>query len=587
MRFADFELDEKQRALRLRGCELELQPRVFDLLAYLIRHRDRVVAKQELLDALWPDVIVVDGALQRVVSLARAALREGGADSAIRTYARHGYRFCAELNEAEDACAPGGDAASGPRLEEAREAFGRCDWERALAAYREADREHGVGGEDLEHWARACQWAGYPADGIVPLERAVTAYQASGELNSAARAALLLAQIQFEGREFAVAKGWHRRAATFLGDDASSREFAWLQWMASRFALVDGHIEEARVRAERANVLGRRLGDVDMEVLGLMYSGHALLACGETEKGVARHDEAAAAVMAGGMSPWAGGLVYCGVIWACRNRGDWHRAGQWTEHFTRWCQRSGVKAFPGTCRLHRAEVLSMRGELDEAAREIAESCELLSRAAPWAEGDAYRVLGDLHLMRGQLDEADTAYRRAHELGWDPQPGYARLQLARGQVDAAYRSLERALQGQDWSSAQRRGLYLANLAMVAAAAGDCARAHEALRTLEQSPELRSTSALTATFAQARGEVAFCEGRHTEAITAFREGLTLWRDIGAPLQVATLRLRLAQCLIADQDIAAAELELCAAESVFRDLDIAPLLDRCYELRASLTS
>lgn len=585
MRFAGFELDEKQRALRLGGRELELQPRVFDLLVYLIEHRDRVVAKQELLERLWPDVIVVDGALQRVVSLARSALREGGAESAIRTYARHGYRFCAAVNEV--ACEPVLQDVAGTLLEKARRAFDQCEWELAAESFVEADCQGGVTGRDLERWAEAVRWAGFPSDAILPLERAVTAYQAAGELMRAAHAALLLTQQQFESREFAVARGWHRRAKHFLGDDESSREFALLQWMECRFALVDGRIAQAQVLAEQTRLLGAHLADTDIEVLGLMYAGHALLASGEVERGVACHDEAAAAVMAGGMSAWAGGLVYCGVIWACRNRGDWQRAGQWTEHFTRWCQRSGVKAFPGTCRLHRAEVLSMRGELDEAAREITESCEQLSRAAPWAEGDAYRVLGDLYLIRGEFAEAEAAYRRSHELGWDPQPGYAQLQLAQGHAEAAYRSLERALQGQDWSSAQRRGLYLAHLVMIAAAAGDHAYAHERLATLENAPELCPTSAMAATLAQARGELALSEAQYKKACGAFREGMVLWREIGAPLQVATLRLRLVQGLLADHDHEGAEWELAAAESTFCDLNIRPLLQRCETLRQVLVS
>jgi DNA-binding winged helix-turn-helix (wHTH) protein len=90
VRFGAFELDERQRALRLDGRELDLQPRVFDFIAFLLRNRNRVVSKDELLDALWPDVIVVEGALQRVVSLARTALRAGDADQLIRTYPRHG-----------------------------------------------------------------------------------------------------------------------------------------------------------------------------------------------------------------------------------------------------------------------------------------------------------------------------------------------------------------------------------------------------------------------------------------------------------------------------------------------------------------
>ena len=77
-RFASFELDRDGRALRLDGREIPLQPRVFDLLLYLVEHQDRVVSKEELLDALWPGVVVTESSLQRAVSLARAALQQGG-----------------------------------------------------------------------------------------------------------------------------------------------------------------------------------------------------------------------------------------------------------------------------------------------------------------------------------------------------------------------------------------------------------------------------------------------------------------------------------------------------------------------------
>ena len=54
-RFGRFELDESTRELRLGARALELQPRTFDLLVFLVRNNERVVSKDELLSALWPD----------------------------------------------------------------------------------------------------------------------------------------------------------------------------------------------------------------------------------------------------------------------------------------------------------------------------------------------------------------------------------------------------------------------------------------------------------------------------------------------------------------------------------------------------
>ena len=64
-RFGEFELDEERRELPLHGRERLLQPRVFDLLAYLVRRPERVVGKDELLEALWPEVTVTEGPYAR------------------------------------------------------------------------------------------------------------------------------------------------------------------------------------------------------------------------------------------------------------------------------------------------------------------------------------------------------------------------------------------------------------------------------------------------------------------------------------------------------------------------------------------
>jgi pimeloyl-ACP methyl ester carboxylesterase/DNA-binding winged helix-turn-helix (wHTH) protein len=102
-RFAACELDTDRRELRREGRPVVVQPRVFDVLAFLVRHRDRVVSKDELLTSLWPDVVVTDASVERAVSLARAAIGDTG--RAIRTVPRHGYRFAATVVEAAPAVA--------------------------------------------------------------------------------------------------------------------------------------------------------------------------------------------------------------------------------------------------------------------------------------------------------------------------------------------------------------------------------------------------------------------------------------------------------------------------------------------------
>jgi len=91
-RFGPYELDEARRELRVAGALRPLQPRVFDVLAYLVAHGDRVVEKEELLREVWRDAVVTDASLQRAVSVARRALRAADRDL-LRTHARRGYRF--------------------------------------------------------------------------------------------------------------------------------------------------------------------------------------------------------------------------------------------------------------------------------------------------------------------------------------------------------------------------------------------------------------------------------------------------------------------------------------------------------------
>lgn len=104
-RFGPYLLDVARRELRVVGEVRSLQPQVFAVLAYLVRHRERVVPKDELLRVLWPDAIVTDASLQRAVSLARRALLPADR-RLLRTYARHGYRFLGEVEGGDVPAAP-------------------------------------------------------------------------------------------------------------------------------------------------------------------------------------------------------------------------------------------------------------------------------------------------------------------------------------------------------------------------------------------------------------------------------------------------------------------------------------------------
>ena len=108
-RFGSCELDEGRRELRRDGRLQHLEPQVFDVLAYLIHHRDRVVPKMELLDEVWGSRFVSESALTSRIKTARQAVGDTGREqTAIRTVHGHGYRFVAPVDELPGSGAPSG-----------------------------------------------------------------------------------------------------------------------------------------------------------------------------------------------------------------------------------------------------------------------------------------------------------------------------------------------------------------------------------------------------------------------------------------------------------------------------------------------
>jgi DNA-binding winged helix-turn-helix (wHTH) protein/tetratricopeptide (TPR) repeat protein len=97
-RFGAFTVDVARRELRSGGDEVEVQPRVFDLLVFLLENHERAVDKDELQDAVWPGMFITETALTRAVMKARKAVGDDASrQQVIKTIHGHGYRFVAEL----------------------------------------------------------------------------------------------------------------------------------------------------------------------------------------------------------------------------------------------------------------------------------------------------------------------------------------------------------------------------------------------------------------------------------------------------------------------------------------------------------
>lgn len=100
--FEGFRLDATRRSLHRNGAEVELRAKCFDLLTCLARNAGRVVTKNELIETVWPDVVVTDESLTRCVSDIRQAL-DDGAQRIIKTVPRQGYVLASSVSFGEPA----------------------------------------------------------------------------------------------------------------------------------------------------------------------------------------------------------------------------------------------------------------------------------------------------------------------------------------------------------------------------------------------------------------------------------------------------------------------------------------------------
>lgn len=104
--FRDYELDTSLFALRCGGQARQVEPLVFNLLVYLAQHRDRIVTRQELLDALWSGKVVTESTVSSCIKAARKAVGDSGEEqSCIATIHRRGYRFAATVQECDQSSA--------------------------------------------------------------------------------------------------------------------------------------------------------------------------------------------------------------------------------------------------------------------------------------------------------------------------------------------------------------------------------------------------------------------------------------------------------------------------------------------------
>jgi class 3 adenylate cyclase len=454
-----------------------------------------------------------------------------------------------------------------------RDAMDRHAWAEAMDVFVVADRDGDLAAGDLERLGTAAWWAGKPDEATEALERAFAGYADAGQASDAARVALALAYQGFRRLTVPIAAGWLARAGHMLETDPDSPSHARIAVFLALGALMENRITDGIGLADRAMELAQQHHDPDSNFMAMSFKGMALVFGGDWQAGFALIDEAATAASSGQLDLRVASDIYCNTIAACRNAGDLKRAGQWADEGERWMRRQSVSGYPGICRVHRAELKMLRGLWSEAEQEARQACEELERFRMMdAVGHAQYAIGEIRLRIGDLDGAAEAFERAYEYGHDAQPGMALLQLARGEVDEAARSIGRALAataGNGDADRTTRARLLPAQIDIALAAGDLDTAGTAVAELEsiatdyQQP-LFQAGALTA-----RGELLLGEDRPSEASPILGRSWRLWQETDLPYESARARLHYAEAMAAEGDQAAAGRDLRAARGVFERL------------------
>jgi class 3 adenylate cyclase len=456
-------------------------------------------------------------------------------------------------------------------------AYDRHEWQSAYDRLTAADRDAPLAGADLARLAEAARWTAR-ADEVIPLlERAAERFSAEGDRPGAAGAALALAREHWQRGDTAVAAGCVGRAGRLLDGLPECPEQGLLSLMMAKGLIDLGDAEQALALARSAIDIGARTSSRDVEALGLLWEGHALLLSARFDEGRARLDEANAAAAGGGLGIDAAGTIFCSTLVACRNVGDWVRAGEWTQVSLRWCERQNVNGFPGLCRFHRAEVMRVHGSYAEAEIDVRAAIDELLVTGPRYAGWGYRELGELRRRRGDDAGAAASFARALELGTDPQPGFALLELDRGNVDAAVTSIRRGLGDDSGMAVEERPWILPVAVTVELAAGHLDEARSAALALRELADACATPATRAAAAGAEGEVSLATGELEQAVQHLEAAWRLWCEVDAPYEAAQTRVLLARAHHERGDRESAALDLEAAAGVFERLGARRALQR----------
>ena len=455
-------------------------------------------------------------------------------------------------------------------LEAGHEALSRGAWEEARDAYR-SDLAREESAEAFEGLGMAAWWLDDAAVTFEARQRAYLLFRERGESARAARLATWVAwdYVAFRG-ETAVANGWLQRAHRLLEGLEATPEFGWLLVQEGELALLyENDSAKAREHGRAAASLGRRLDQLDLEMVGVALEGLALVTEGHVPEGMQQLDEATAAAVSGELDDLnAIGATCCYVIYACERVQDYGRATQWCARVTEFCKRWRIRSLFAVCRTHLAHVLVWRGSWDEAEDMLLEATGELAATRPARSFEGLVRLGELRRRQGRWDEAEELFHD-HESHPFAQLGSAALELDRGNTVPALDKVQRFLRNLSSEDRTSRATALEVLARAQLELGDVEHASRTVQELVDIAETIDTLPLQASARLSQGLLCDASGQHDRARELLEDAVDLFSRSGAPFEAGRARLELARVLArSDRDEAAAR-EASKARDAFRGL------------------
>jgi tetratricopeptide (TPR) repeat protein len=465
------------------------------------------------------------------------------------------------------------DAVGEAVVQRARDAASRGDWGTAFELLMKADADGLAGPADLGVLGEVAYAAGHLDVTIEAWERAYALSVEAGNEDAAAGAAVRVAMhLLFDTALMAPVRGWLARAERHLEGGGETPASAWLAAVRAYERMLTGDLPNARPWARRAIDLGSKHEPAAC-ALGRVAEARLLILDGDVEQGLALLDEVGVATVSGDLDPLSTGVVYCELVCALQGLAQYDAAEEWTEAMERWCKTDAIGSVRGRCRVHRAEILRLRGSCSEAETEAMSACEELRPYLRREMGWPLSELGRIRFRRGDIEGAEDAFLAAHRAGWDPQPGLALVRLAQGDAVAAAASIRDALEHPTRvpfkerppdTDLQRAPLLEAQVE-IEIAAGSIARARSAAEELTRVAARFASKALIASATLAHGRVQLAAGDPADAERLCAEAARLWSEVGAPYEAALARADFAEALRASGNDRRAALELAAARTV----------------------